>query len=448
MRDAGPSVSRTTGLVQGLGLVATTALVVGNMIGSGIYMMPASLAETAGPLGLVAWAVNAAGYLCLTAVFADLGGAYPVSGGLQAFARRAFGDLVGLEVGFLYWLCAVIANAAFLTTFVSYLAVLAPAVGDPTVAFVVSQVLLWALTLTNLVGVRIGGAVQIVTTVCKVLPLVVLSVALLPFASADNFEPFAPQGWGALLPAVSLVSWLFVGMESVTVPAEEIRGAGRTIRRSVYLGFALTSGVYLLVLSSLTAAVPAARLADSASPLADVAGAYFGETGALLVTLGALISVAGILNGWILVTSRMAYATARDGLAPPWLAGLHPAFGTPARALIASSALTAALVGLYFSGTTQEIYNFIALLSTATALVATGAACAAQLVLMRREPARFSPRQRARGRFTAGLGLVIVALMIAGSGAIIIGLTAACLLVPLPYYALRVRRAERGAGLV
>lgn len=446
---SGPAASASARLIRGLSPLATTALVVGNMIGSGIYVIPSSLADTAGPLGLVAWAINTGGYLCLTAVFADLGGAYPVSGGLQAFARRAFGDLAGLEVGFLYWLCAVIGNAAFLTAFVSYLAVLWAPAADPTVAFFVSQALLWGLTVTNLRGVRFGGAVQMVTVVCKLLPLLLLSVALIPSMSLANAEPFAPKGWGALLPAVSLVSWLFIGMESVTVPAEEIRGAGKTIRRSVYTGFVLTSVIYLLVLSTLMLAVPSTELANSASPLADIAARRFGETAATLVTLGALISVAGILNGWVLVTSRMAYATARDGLAPRFLARLHPRFGTPARALVVTAALSGALVGLYFSGSTLEIYNFIALLSTATALVAIGVSCAAQLVLLRREPERFSARQRRRAPITAALALMVVILMIAGSGATIMALTAGCVLLPLPFYALRrrqVREALKNRG--
>ncbi|MFY0538554.1 hypothetical protein [Nannocystis pusilla] len=105
-----------------------------------------------------------------------------------------------------------------------------------------------------------------------------------------------------------------------------------------------------------------------------------------------------------------------------------------------TAVLSGALVGLYFSGSMLEIYNFIALLSTATALVAIGAACAAQLVLMRREPDRFTPQQRRRGRWTASVGLAVVALMIAGSGATIVALTAGCLLLPLPYYLLALRR--------
>lgn len=442
---AEPAESGQSGsvLVRGLGPVATTALVVGNMIGSGIYVVPAGLAEVAGPLGLVAWAINTAGYLCLTCVFADLGGAYPVSGGLQAFARRAFGDFAALEVGYLYWMCAVIGNAAFLTAFITYLAVLWPAAAGPWTAFVVSQALLWGLTLFNAVGVKVGGVVQTVTVICKVVPLLLLSCALLAFASLDNLQPFAPHGYGSLLPAVSLVSWLFIGMESVTVPAEEIRGAGTTIRRAAYTGFAVTCGVYLLVLLALDLAVPAGELAGSASPLAAVARARFGEAGAVIVTVGALVSVAGILNGWLLVTSRMAFATARDGLAPRRLARLHPRTGTPVAALVVSSVLTGALVLLYFGGGLLEIYNFVALLSTATALVAIGVACLAEMVLLRREPERFTAGQRRRGPITAGLGLLVVVLMIAGSGLEVIGLTAAAALLPIPYYFLVVRRSAR-----
>lgn len=433
--------------------MATTALVVGNMIGSGIYVVPAGLAETAGPLGLVAWAINTAGYLCLTAVFADLGGAYPVSGGLQAFARRAFGDFAALEVGYLYWICAVIGNAAFLTAFVGYLAVLLPGAREPMAAFVISQVLLWSLTTFNAIGVKAGGIVQMVTVVCKVVPLLLLSVALLMYADPANLVPFAPHGMGSLLPAVSLVSWLFIGMESVTVPAEEIRGAGKTIKRAAYTGFAVTCALYLLVLLSLNLAVPASELAGNASPLAAVARARFGWGGELVVTLGALISVAGILNGWLLVTSRMAFATARDGLAPHRLARLHPKTGAPVRALVVSSAITSGLVLLYFSGSGRagreagggllDIYNFIALLSTATALLAIGVACLAELVLLRREPERFSATQRWRGPITAVLGLFVVVVMIVGSGRDVILLTLAATLIPIPYYVLVVRRSAR-----
>jgi len=428
------------GLTRGIGSLTAIALVTGNMIGSGIFITPAALAEVAGPLALVAWVINVLGYLCLTAVFADLGRAYPISGGLQAFSRRAFGKFAGMQVGYLYWLCAVIGNAAFLTAFTSYLVVFVPEATDPWVAFGCSQALLWSLTVGHIIGVRVGGAVQILTTILKVVPLLLLSFALLPLFSLDNLQPVAPHGAGSLLPAVSLMSWMFIGMESITVPAEEIRDAGRTISRSIYIGFGLTSLVYLLVLVALMGAVPAGQLAASAKPLADVAAATFGPTAARWLSLGALVSIVGILNGWLLVTSRMAHATARDGCAPRIFATLHPRRKTPVVALLVTSLCSGGLVSLYFSGAMLDVYTFIAMLSTATAPTAIGCACAAQVVLLRREPERFRRGQRRRGLVTASLGLIVVVLMIAGAGLEVIGWTLLCMVVPVPYYLWRLRR--------
>ncbi|MGB1276347.1 MAG: APC family permease, partial [Nannocystaceae bacterium] len=158
------------------------------------------------------------------------------------------------------------------------------------------------------------------------------------------------------------------------------------------------------------------------------------------LSLGALISIVGILNGWLLVTSRMAHATARDGCAPQIFATLHPRRKTPVVALVVTSLCSGGLVSLYFSGAMLDVYNFIAMLSTATALTAIGCACAAQVVLLRREPEKFRRGQRRRGMCTAILGLLVVILMIAGAGLEVIGWTLACMVVPVPYYLRRLRK--------
>jgi APA family basic amino acid/polyamine antiporter len=360
------------------------------------------------------------GYLCLTAVFADLGGAYPVSGGLQAFARRAFGDFAALEVGYLYWMCAVIGNAAFLTAFVGYLAVLWPGAREPWSAFAVSQALLWTLTVFNAIGVKAGGIVQMVTVVCKVVPLLLLSVALLAYASLDNLEPFAPHGMGSLLPAVSLVSWLFIGMESVTVPAEEIRGAGQDDQ---------ARGVHRL--RGDLRGVPAGAAGAQPGGAGERAGGLVeparrgrprevrrggragrddrraGVGGGDLERVAAGHQPHGVRDG-----ARRAGAAPARAAAPA-----HGHAGVGARGVVGDDG---GLMLLYFSDSLLDIYNFIALLSTATALVAIGVACLAEIVLLRREPERFSPRQRRRGPITAGSGWLVVMLMIAGAGAEVI----------------------------
>lgn len=437
---------RQPALIKGLGLSTTTALVAGNMIGSGIYVIPGLLAQVAGPISLVAWVGVAAGYLCLTAVYADLARAYPISGGMQVYAQRALGDGAGLAVAFLYWVSCIIGNAAFLTAFVGYLQVFVPQLHSPALAFWTAQALLWTLTAVNAAGVRASGQLQLAATVLKTVPLLVLAVALLARGSSANLHPLAPHGGQALLPAVSLIAWLFVGAESVTVPAEEVRGSGVTLQRAAYSGYALASIVYLLVAVALALGLPNATIAGSASPLAHAAELVLGNWGRVLLTVGALVSIAGVLNGWLLVVGRLPYAAAHQGLAPALLGRLHARTATPIPSLLMSSCLSAGLVLLYFTRSLLDTYNFVVLAATATALVAIGLTCVAQLVLMRREPRHFTASALRRGRWTAAGGLAIVTLMIAGSGGQVLGWTLVLGVLPLPWYLwLRRRGARRRA---
>jgi APA family basic amino acid/polyamine antiporter len=435
-------------LVRGLGPVAAVALVVGNIIGAGIYVVPGSLAGIAGPLALVAWLINVTAYFCLAAVFADLGGAYPISGGPQVYAQKAFGDFVGFETAYLYWLSSVVGNAAYPTAFVGYLAVLVPAVSAPIPAFLTAQALVWSLTLVNIAGVRVGGRVQVLTTILKVVPLVVVSVVLLAHGSPSNLTPFAPHGWASLFPAITLVSWLLMGTETVTIPAEEIQGSGQTISRSAYTGFSIIAVLYLLFSFAVVFGLPASEIAGSPTPIALAAGRLLGPWGQTLIVLAAMVSAAGVLNGWILVSGRLPYAAARDGLAPARLARISTRTATPVAALVVSSLPPAVLLLLYFSQTLLEAYNLIALASTAMALVVLGASCAAELVLLRREPERFTPNQRRRSPYWAMAGLGFVVLMFVGVGgfAAILTLVAAVALVPY-YFWIRNARAAAAVSL-
>jgi APA family basic amino acid/polyamine antiporter len=418
------------------------------MIGSGIFVVPAALADVAGPAALLAWGLVAAGFLCLVVVYADLSGAYPISGGLQVYAQRAFGDFAGLEVAFLYWASVVIANAAYMTAFVSYFAEFVPAARAPGVAFVVAQALLWTLALINVLGVRLGGIVQVATTILKIAPLLVLSVALLASGSPSNLVPFAPKGFAALLPASSFIAWLFLGSESATIPAEEVRGGAPTIRRSAYSGFALASAVYALLALSVTLGAPASEIVGDPSPLATLARRTLGAGGGVFISLGALVSVAGILNGSLLIAGRLPFAAARQGIAPAFLGRIDARTGTPVVSLVACGVVSATLVSLYFSRSLLEAYNLVALASTCAALVAIAVTCAAHLVLARREPERFVASRRGRGRLAAVVGLVLVLFMIAGAGGTVAALTVLVIVLPIPYYILVVRRRRAAAAPV
>jgi APA family basic amino acid/polyamine antiporter len=431
-------------LVQGLGIWGSIALVAGNVIGSGIYVIPASLAAAAGPLSLLAWPIVALGYLALNVVYADLAEAFPIQGGLQVYTAKAFGPLAGLVATTLYWISCVAGNAAFMTGFVGYASVFFPIFKNPLPAFLLAQALLWTLTAVNLLGIKAGGAVQAVTTVLKIAPLLILAALLIPHAEARNLEPFAPKGWASLFSAIALVAWAFLGAETATIPAGEMKDARRTIRRAAFFGLGVAAVVYFSIASTVAMALPASEIAGSASPMAVAARHVLGPWGEEFVAVGALVSVAGILNGWILIAGRLPQAAARDGYYPRFFERLSPRTGAPAPALIVSGVIAALISTTYFSGSLLTAYEFIALAATAMALIAIAMTCLALVGLVRREPEKFRPAQRIRAPIFSVVGLGVVAMLLRGSGWPVWAFTAAVGLAPVPLYFWSRARAERG----
>jgi APA family basic amino acid/polyamine antiporter len=181
-------------------------------------------------------------------------------------------------------------------------------------------------------------------------------------------------------------------------------------------------------------ALPAQEIAGSASPMAVAARHVLGPRGEDFVTVGALVSVAGILNGWILIAGRLPQAAARDGYFPRVLERLSPRTGAPVRSLLVSGALSALLATTYFSRSLLAAYNFIALAATATALIAIAMTCLALVALVRREPEKFRPAQRVRAPLFAVVGLGVVAILLRGSGWEVWSFTLAVSLLPIPFF--------------
>ena len=221
-----------------------TALVIGNMVGSGVFGLPSSLAST-GPISLLAWGFTGVGALLLALVFANLGRAYPQTGGPYAYTRRAFGDFAGFWTAWGYWIAAWAGNAAIAVIFVSYGSVFWPRLAtDNVTAFAVGLSVIWLLTLVNIAGVRETGRVQVVTTVLKFVPLLLIGVIGLFYMRSGNFTPFDPNHvslvghWHAISFAATLTLWAFLGLESATIPAEEVKDPERTLPRATIFGTA------------------------------------------------------------------------------------------------------------------------------------------------------------------------------------------------------------------
>jgi APA family basic amino acid/polyamine antiporter len=355
-----------------MGFWMCLALVVGNIVGSGVYMLPASLAPH-GLNSIFGWIVTAGGAVALATVFARLAKLYPEAGGPYVYARVAFGEGVGFLMAWGYWMGVWVGNAAIAIGTVAYLAELLPWIkntpGGPALA---SCAIIWVLTYVNWRGTRQMGGLQIVTTVLKLLPLIaIIGLGLWLLVKADasviKVEP-QPFSWSAINASATLTLWAFLGLESATVPAGNVDNPQRNVPLATLWGTLLAAAVYILVCSVVVLLVPGTQLANSSAPFADVVRMFWGDAVAGTLALFAFISGFGALNGWILLQGEMPRVLAREGIFPAFFAR-ESRHGTPGMSLVISSVLLTALVLMNYSRSMVQIFSFTILVTTSAYLV-------------------------------------------------------------------------------
>jgi APA family basic amino acid/polyamine antiporter len=404
--------------VRGMSLAGAVALVVGNMVGTSMYTLPASLASEVGPLGILAWVAVAIGYLGVAVVYADLGTRHPRTGGPYVFAREAFGDFGGFLSVWLYWLSLLIGNAGIATGVVAYAQGFFPALGNgPLVPFFVAQVLLWSLCALNVVGIRHSARLQIAIMVINLGGLFLLLGGSVPSIEAVNYHPFAPKGWSSIAVGTALVVWAYGGVETATVPAEEVKHPHQSIWRATMIGYVISTAVFLLVAITVAGVLPNDQVASSARPLALVVEKAIGPTASRIISFCAVVAGLGTLNGWVLVTGRAPVSAAQDGLFFKRMARLHPRFNTPAFALITGTAVASAMLLLILDKSLLGAFNFIVLLSVGAALAPHLITAAAYLALVRRDPRSFTAAQRRRAHVNAPLAFIAMMYFVYGAGA-------------------------------
>lgn len=358
---------------RALGFWMCLALVVGNMIGSGVFLLPASLAPY-GWNALFGWIFTIGGALCLAHVLSRLSSALPRAGGPYGFVHAAFGPLPAFVMGLSYWISVWVANAAIAIAAVSALSIFAPGIAKISgLPALLAAGLLWAVTLINLRGARSAGWFQIVTTVLKLLPLVaVVVIALLIGGGVENAEiaPFQVTeiSPSAITATAALTLWAMLGFECAAVPQGKVDKPEVTIPRATMIGTLLVGLLYILVCSAVTLMLPATQVAQSNAPFADFIARYWGPTPALFVALFVAIAAIGALNGWVLMQGEVALSMARAGSFPRWFAKTD-ARDTPVRALVVSSTLVSLLIYMNYDRSMANLFTFMALLSTASALV-------------------------------------------------------------------------------
>jgi APA family basic amino acid/polyamine antiporter len=423
-----------------MGLWMATALVVGNMIGTGVYLLPANLA----PLGwnaVVGWAITLTGSACLALVFAELSAKLPTVGGPYAFAREAFGRPTAFAVAWSYWISLWVGNAAIAMGGISYLGFLVPGLRNHAgLQVMVAIALVWAFTAINGLGVRAAGRLQIIVAAIKLFPLVLVGALIVVMILMSN-EPSAtpidavPLSFTAMTSAATLTLWAMLGLESATVPSDHIRNPNRTIPVATVLGTGLTGLMYLLVCSGPMLLIPAATIASSSAPLSDFASLHLGSLAGRMVAATATLSALGALNGWILLQGEMPAALARDGVFPAWL-GDTTSRGVPIKAHITSSLLLTGALALNAFRPVVKLFEFLILVATTASLVLFLACAAAALKLSMQGRVR----QSTGFRLIALVGVIYSIWTLIGAGLEATGWGLALLAMGLPVYAVMSRR--------
>ncbi len=364
-----------------IGIVTATALVLGNMVGSGIFLLPASLASFGG-YSLWGWGISAVGALLLAWVFSRLARRQPKAGGPYAYTRTRFGDFVGFLVAWGYWISMIAANAAIAVAFASYLSVFIPVLAtSPLAGALVTLTAVWAIILINILGIRSAGRVQVVTTILKLVPLIALALFGLAYFNPHILASghYSGSPFSAIDATIALTLWAFLGLESATIPADHVRNASKTIPRATLLGTSIAALLYIACTVAIMGIIPAATLAHSNAPFADAARLLWGNWAGWLIAVTAAVSCFGALNGWVMMTGQLPRAVARDHLFPSFFAR-ESSRGTPTIGLLLGGVLTSLLVMTNYSHGLVAMFTFIILLSTLSTLIPYVFCAAVQLI--------------------------------------------------------------------
>ena len=357
---------------KSLGVAACTAIVVGNMVGSGFYLSPTAVAPY-GNLAIVAWIVMGIGAACVGLTFAKLARLAPATGGPYAYTRMAYGDFAGFLIAWGYWISIWASLPVISVAFAGAVIDLFPGLHNRAMAVVLTLGAIWAVVLVNLRGVKAAGIFSQVTTYTKLVPFGAIALIGLFFIDPSNFSEFNPSGKSLLSASAALAPltmFAFLGLESATVPAGDVTDPKRTIPRSTLLGIAIATLLYVFGTTAVMGLVPREQLVHSVAPFSDAARVLWGPWGATTISLAVIISALGALNGWTLLMGQVPMAAARDNLFPPIFGQLSPQ-GVPATGIVISATLATVLVMAQVAGGSgfSTIYNLIVSLSTMAAVV-------------------------------------------------------------------------------
>jgi APA family basic amino acid/polyamine antiporter len=364
------------------GLPQAIALIMGSIIGVGIFNLPSSLAPI-GPITLVSLALTTVGALVLALLFAALSRRIPADGGPYAYARVAYGNRVGFANAWSYWITAWAGNAAIAVGWVLYVEHFINKDHNKLPSILLVLVGLWIPALINLSGVKNMGAVQVFTTIIKFVALAFISVAGLFFIESANYTPWNVSGQssiGAIGSGMAIALFSYLGVETAAVAAAKVRDPDRNVGKATIYGTLATAVVYMVSLTVIFGVMSNTQLSDSTAPFSDAADIMFGGSWVgNLMAIAVIISGFGALNGWTMICAEMPLAAANDGLFPSQFKKISKA-GVPAFGIIASTVLASvAMVINYMGSSGATVFTTLVLMTGITAAIPYAFSALAQM---------------------------------------------------------------------
>ena len=402
---------------------------INSIIGSGIFLLPNQAYALSGAFSLVVVLFDAVLAMSLALCFAEASGRFHRNGGPYIYARAAFGNFIGFEVGFMKAAISIIAWAAMANGFATALSAVVPVLNDPFYKNAIIILLMGSLGLINVLGVQVSKIINNIVTVGKLLPLLLFIAVGLFYVNAGNFTPMLPTGAAAETfsfgAAALLIFYAFTGFEAIAEAAEDMENPQRNIPRAIMVVMGLVSLFYFLILA-ISIGVLGPDLANTKTPIATAAAVFLGSAGGFLVTAGTLVSIGGINLASSFLTPRVIVAIADDHMLPP-VFSRYSRFGTPYVAI-----LFATVVGILIA--LSGSFTTLAAISVVSRFAQYVPTCLAILVLRRKDPEHPSTLSVPWGPVIPVVAILVSLWLLVQAAAqkILIGLGG--LIIAMPFY--------------
>lgn len=354
-----------------IGLLPAILMVAGNMMGSGVFMLPANLAGI-GSIAIIGWLITVVGAIALGLVFAKLTEVTTAAGGPYAYARKAFGDYMGYQTNLVYWLANVIGNVGLAVAGLGYLTPFFPALRDPLVMALAQIAVIWFFTYANILGPRVVGRMQGITTTVALFPIV--GVALLgwfwfnPETYMEGWNVSGESSLTAVGMTLNFTLWAFIGVESASVSTAVVKNPAKNVPIATVVGVLLAAVCYVLSSSAIMGIIPNKELVSSSAPFSQAVSIALGSTAGKIVALCAAVGCLGSLAGWTLLVGQTAQAAAKDGLFAGIFARVNRR-GVPSAGLAIVAGIMTLQVLATMSPTASEQFGKIALIAVIMTLL-------------------------------------------------------------------------------